>query len=403
MLQGDRIVDKVMNNPNQPRIILTGGGTGGHISPLLAVAHEIKKHSPSAYIIYVGEHGGKFAHMLEGSGDIDESYTIFAGKFRRYNGESWLFRLFDVRTNFLNFRDVLYVLIGLGQSLRLVKKLNPDILLLKGGFVGVPVGIAAGLLRKKFITHDSDSMPGLANRIVSRWATYHATAMPPEYYPYPSESVRQVGVLVSAHYERVTPVQQKQYKINLQLSPGAKVLLVTGGSLGARQINLALVKIAPDLIKQFPGLEIVHQVGKGNIKTYGLFSHPRLHVVEFMKPMYEYTGAADLVVSRAGANTLAELGVQGKPVVVVPNPRLTGGHQLKNAEFLNEHKAAFIVDEEEIAKDPSKLIEAIGELLNDNNKRAELGANLQKVTIPDAASRLAKLLIETAAMANVQK
>ncbi len=379
---------------SQQTIILTGGGSGGHITPILAVAHELKKLRADTNIIYVGERRGKFANLTKDNPDIDEIRTIFAGKFRRYHGESWLRRLADFRTNAQNLRDTVYVLIGFFQSLRLISQINPDKIFLKGGYVGMPMGLAGAMKHKILITHDSDAVPGLANRVISRWVKYHATALPAEYYKYPKEAVRHVGVLVADEYKPVTPVTQKQFKIDLQLSPSSKMLLVTGGSLGARRINLTFVKLAPELIERFFDLDIVHQVGKGNTKTYGEFKHPRLHVVEFMEPMHRYTGAADLVVTRAGANTLAELGMQGKATIVIPNPQLTGGHQIKNAEFLKQQGAAEVVSEDKIKDSTAALEDVIEELLGDGAKRIELGANLQALTIPDAANRLALLLIE---------
>lgn len=377
--------------------MLTGGGTGGHISPLLAVAQELKKLDPNSRIVYIGERGGKFAHMMEGVGTVDQVYAVHAGKFRRYHNESWLRHVFDFRINALNVRDAIFVVIGFFESLRLLGKIKPSVILLKGGYVGVPVGLAASFKRLPFITHDSDIMPGLANRLVGRWARCHATGMPAKYYKYPSESVRHVGVLVVDEYQSVTPPLQKQYKIDLGISSASRVVLVTGGSQGARAINLAMVRIAKELLKKHSDLHIVHQVGKGNERVYGEYEHHRLHVLEFLKDMHIYTGAADIVVTRAGANTMAELGVQGKATIVVPNPRLTGGHQLKNAQYLLQHKAISLVDEEAMNRgDGGALQKQIEELLGDSVERQKLSENLKALTIPDASERLALLLLETA-------
>jgi UDP-N-acetylglucosamine--N-acetylmuramyl-(pentapeptide) pyrophosphoryl-undecaprenol N-acetylglucosamine transferase len=185
------------------KIVLTGGGTGGHITPILALAHELKRLNPDAYITYIGEQGGKFAELTAGNPDIDEIRAVYAGKFRRYHGESWLQRLFDFKTNLFNLRDLFYFAIGTLQALIVIKRLKPDVVFLKGGFVGVPIGLATAFWRVPFVTHDSDALPGLANRLVARWARYHATGMPAEYYPYPRKSVRHVGVLVSDRHKHV--------------------------------------------------------------------------------------------------------------------------------------------------------------------------------------------------------
>lgn len=376
--------------------MLTGGGTGGHITPILAVAHELKRLNPDIRLVYIGERNGKFAHLLKDNPDIDTFYSIFAGKFRRYHGESILKRLFAISDHLLNLRDAVFVAIGIIQSHRLLGKIKPDALFQKGGFVGMPVGLAAAARKIPFVTHDSDILPGLANRVVSRWARFNATGMPAEYYRYPAQRVRHVGVLVAKEYQPVTPAIQKQFRIDLGLPPAAKVLFVTGGSLGSRVINLAMVQITADLLNRHPDLHIIHQVGKGSARVYGEYSNARLRVLEFLDGMYRYSGAADLIVTRAGANTLAEFGVQGRACLVIPNPLLTGGHQTKNAEYLLQQEAIMALTEKDLVKDPAVLANSINELMQDRLKRDALGSKLQAITIPDATNRLAKLLIEVA-------
>jgi len=325
--------------------------------------------------------------MTAGQNDFDAQYRVFAGKFRRYNGESWLKRLFDVKTNLLNLRDFFLFLMGTVESWFLLRKLKPDVILLKGGFVGVPVGLAARN-RVPLITHDSDALPGLANRLVGRWAVYHATGMPPEYYSYPKEKSRYVGVIVGADYQLVTPELAKQYRQQIGLPADAEVLLITGGSSGAASINEALVAVASTVLAKHPKLYIIHQVGNGNERVYGDFTHERLKVYGLLQNFYQYSGAADVIATRAGANTIAEFGVQGKACIVIPNPLLTGGHQLKNARYLEEEKAAIVVDVE-------GLPGALKLLLTDPAKRRELGKHLEAITKKDAALTLAELLLKT--------
>lgn len=377
-------------------IILTGGGTGGHITPILAVAHELKRLNPECKVIYVGEKGGQFSHLTNDHPDIDEVYSIFAGKFRRYHGQSWLERLTDVKTILLNIRDVFFLLFGLAQAFRLLGRIKPDVIFLKGGFVGVPIGLAAVIRRKPFITHDSDALPGLANRLVSRWANLHAVALPASYYKYPVEKIRTVGVLVEHSFQLVTPELQKRYRKELRIPESAEVLLVTGGSSGAERINQAIVKIAQELLAKRQSLYIIHQAGKGKAKVYGDYANDRLQVLEFLRPMSLYMGAADVVVSRASANTFAELGIQGKASIAIPNPDLTGGHQLKNAERLAEQGAAIVVPEDKLYDLQQGLLPMILLLLDDIEARKKLGRRLQSITKPDAAKELALLLLNTA-------
>lgn len=376
--------------------MLTGGGTGGHITPIIAVARELKQLNPDCFIVYVGERGGQFAHLTNDVPEIDEVRTIFAGKFRRYYGESWLTRLLDIQTNLLNLRDLFLFGFGLLQSLFLVKRINPDVVFLKGGFVGVPIGLCSALWHKNIVTHDSDALPGLANRLVSRWVACHATGMPAKFYNYPAEKATYVGVLVSSEYQPVNATTLRKLKSTIGALPDSTVLLVTGGSLGSQRLNTAMKQLTPVLLDTYPGLQIIHQVGKGNESVYQDYVHDRLEVLEFLKPMYAYTGAADVVVTRAGANTLAELGVQGKACIVVPNPLLSGGHQLKNAAYLKEQNAVLVVDDVGLKKRTTELDTAIRSLLNDGALRENLQKKLRSLTVHDAANKLAVILLEQA-------
>lgn len=383
-----------MGDAKQPTIVLTGGGTGGHITPILAVAHEIKLLNPASRVVYVGEKGGKFGELTNNNPDIDEVYTVRAGKLRRYHGESIIKRLTDVKTNALNARDALFVSVGVPQASRLLTKLKPDVVFLKGGFVGVPIGLAAAKKRIPIVTHDSDALPGLANRVVSRWAAVHATALPAKYYPYTPDKVVPVGVLLEAVYRLVDDQQQRKYKQQLGLSVDKPLLLITGGSSGAVRINKAVVKIIDALLQNQPTLQVIHQVGKGKGEVYGDYQHERLTVLEFMSPMAPYIGAADLIVTRAGATHLAEFGAMGKACLVIPNQELTGGHQLKNAERLEEQGSAQILREDMMYDSTQGLLPVIENLLADEKKRKQLAATLHQTTILGAAKRIAVLLLE---------
>ncbi len=261
----------------------------------------------------------------------------------------------------------------------------------------MPVGLAAALRRMPFVTHDSDALPGLANRMVSRWAVRHATGMPAEFYAYPSEKTTYVGVLVGDQYHMVTNELKAQYRDELAIPQDSKLITVTGGSLGAQRLNTAMREIVPALFEQYPKLHIIHQVGRGNLGVYEGYQHRNLQVKEFLEGLYLYTGAADVVVTRAGANTLAELGVQQKACIVVPNPLLTGGHQLKNAEVLDKAGAVKVVTEEQLNQNGAvALLETLRELLDNTELQSELGTKMHQITISDAADKLADLLVDVA-------
>ncbi len=379
-----------------PRYVLTGGGSGGHIRPLLAVAAELKALQPQSQIISVGDRGSNFAHLAQTDANIDQVQSIFAGKFRRYHGESWLRQILDIPTVLLNIRDVLYLLIGFVQSILFLLRVRPAVVFLKGGFVGVPIGLAAGLLRIPIVTHDSDAIPGLANRIVARWASVHATGMPAEFYPYPAAKVQHVGVLVSRDYVPVTASLKQQYRSELGIDQAAKVLLVTGGSLGSRNLNTAVRAVADKLLAADSSLMIIHQVGRGNVAAYDGYGNERLRVLEFLEGMHRYSGAADLIVGRAGANTIAEFGVQGKACIVVPSPFLAGGHQLRNGDFLRAKQAAVVLEEVAVLQNPEILQQQITRLLADDQETLQLAERLAALAMPDAAQSLAKILIQLA-------
>lgn len=377
------------------KILLTGGGTGGHITPLLAIAEELKSLNPSIMIVSVGDHGNSFADLTRNSQFIDKTRSIFAGKLRRYHGESWLKRILDMRTNVFNLRDSFYIFIGVMQSIVMVMREKPDLVFLKGGYVGVPVGLAAAFWRVPIITHDSDALPGLANRIISRWVTVHATAMPPSYYKYNPAQTVQVGVLVGRQYSPVDDQIKRLYREELGIPVNAKMLFITGGSLGSQRINAAVVGLIDELLSMNQDLYVVHQVGKNNTPQYKDYTNDRLQVLEFLEGMHRYSGAADVIVTRAGANTIAEFGIQKKACIIIPSPFLSGGHQLKNGEFLETNGAAIIVDEQVMINTPVVLRDRIEELLNNDVERLQLGQRLSDLTIPNAANKLAVLLLST--------
>lgn len=379
---------------------MTGGGSGGHITPILAVAHEVKRLSADTTVIYIGQRGDGLADIPAADPNIDQVFSVRAGKFRRYHGEGWR-QLLDVPTMLLNIRDAGFVVIGLVQSYRLLRRLRPDIIFVKGGFVGVPVGLAAASLKIPFITHDSDAIPGLANRLIARWAKLHAVALPAEIYPYPATKTVSVGIPLVDDYVPVTASLRAKYRQQLSIPSGAKLLFVIGGGLGAQRINQALTGIASHLLAEFPDLYLIHGVGRAHEAAMNAdydnelspAARQRVQVKGYLTDLYRYSGAADVVVTRAGATNLAEFSVQGKACVVIPSPFLTGGHQLKNAQVLADAGAAVIVDEVAVQTDANFLARAISDLLKNPSGAVQMGQQFQSMSHRDAAAKLAQLLM----------
>lgn len=384
-------------------IVMTGGGSGGHITPLLAVASEVKKLRPDCSIVYIGQRGDALGDIPKSHPSIDVAHVIWAGKLRRYHTEGWR-QLLDVQTVLLNTRDVFRVLAGLWQSYWLLRKIRPDVMFVKGGFVGVPVGLSAALLRIPYITHDSDAMPGLANRIIAKWAAKHAVGLPKEFYAYPAEKTVTVGVPISAGFAPVSPEAMQEYRKDLGLEQAKQIVFIVGGGLGAQRVNNAFIAGSRELLERYPDLYVLHVVGRANyheaeaLYTQALDENARRRLVikDFVTELYRYSGAADVVVTRAGATNIAEFAAQAKACVVVPNPLLAGGHQLKNAEAYGAQGAAVIVHDADLKQHPELLLDAITSLLDDSARREALGKALHRLARPSAANDLANLILDLA-------
>jgi UDP-N-acetylglucosamine--N-acetylmuramyl-(pentapeptide) pyrophosphoryl-undecaprenol N-acetylglucosamine transferase len=384
-------------------IVVTGGGSGGHITPLLAVAHELKKQLKDVRIVYVGQRGDNLSDIPAQSEYIDEVYLVRAGKFRRYHGEG-LRQLLDLPTIFKNLRDAVWVLVGIFQSYKLLRKIQPEVIFIKGGFVGVPVGLSAAALKIPYVTHDSDALPGLANRIVAPWARMHTVALPKEVYSYPESKTVTVGVPLTHHYRPLTPTEMKAAREQIGVPKAGKVLLVTGGGLGALRLNNALAACVPELLDRYEDLTILQIAGRAHENELRQryqkeLSAKQLHrviVKGFITNMHLYSGAADVVVTRAGATSIAEFAAQEKACIVVPNPVLTGGHQLKNAKVLADRMAIKLVSEDNLARDHHALMPALVELLDKPDRAQQLGKTLGEFAHKDSAKQLAMVLLEVA-------
>ncbi len=389
----------------EPVIVLTGGGSGGHITPILAVASELKKLSPNSQLIYIGQKNDKINNLPLKEHGIEKSFRISAGKFRRFHGLGPKQAL-DLATLFKNLHDLGRFVAGFFQSYRLLGKIQPNVVFVKGGFVGVPVGLAAALRRVPYVTHDSDALPGLANRIISPWAAAHAVALPKDAYKYPSSKTYTVGVPISSNFRRVGKDQKNKFKRMLGLEPTDQLLFVTGGGLGAKRLNEAVVQASATWLSTNPRLNIIHSTGpdhEANVKnSYNqlLADKTLLNRVKvrgfFADDMYINSGGADLIICRGGATSLAEFAAQQKACVVVPNPQLTGGHQLVNARYLTKKKAVSVVDDDSLSKQSELLTNEVQRLLEDSDSRTKLAKALGSFARPRAAKELAELIIEEA-------
>lgn len=379
---------------------MTGGGSGGHVTPLLSLARELKLQQPDCQIVYIGNKGDSIDTFQRSGHDFDFVAFINAGKFRRYDTLRAK-GIFYPDILIKNIRDFLRFPGSVLTSVRILRKFRPQAVFSKGGFVALPVAIAARLLSIPVVTHDSDTVPGLANRVIARWAVVHATGMPAEYYPYPKNTTHYVGVPIDPDIKKVTPKIQHDAKRALGLAAESKVIIAAGGSGGARQINQLMLSIVPELLETNLSVNLINITGRNNEQAvkaaYGDLSVPlrkRIKVMGYSDDFSTLIAAADLIITRAGATTMAELAAAAKPCIVIPSPHLAGGHQLKNAEWLESADAAAVAPASVTA---DELMVMVKTLLEDDKRRFQLARNLYATSKPGASRELATLILKTAA------
>ena len=378
------------------RILAAGGGSGGHVTPVAAVINEILKQEPTAEIMFVCD--GAFE--VQARGLMEKSVAkpvkvkrITAGKFRRYSHLTFLQHFTVpslVRSNLL---DVFKTGWGVLQSIGIIMTFRPDVLFAKGGYVCLPVGVAARLLRVPIVIHDSDTRPGLTNRVLSRWAAAIATGSPLENYRYPAAISRYVGVPISADFHPYTKKEQAAAKERLGFSPDRPLVVATGGGLGSVSINTAMIATAEALLTA--GIAVYHVTGKAHSEEVerDAPADENYRVVPFVfEHMADVLGAADIVVSRASATFIQELAGLAKPVVLVPSRAL--GDQQKNAVAFAAAQAAVVLTDEQIAQ-RGTLASALIELTTHHDRAQKLAERLHEFARPHAARDVAEMIITT--------
>ena len=379
------------------RILAVGGGSGGHVTPVAAVVKELRKSKPDAEIRFWCDRAflkqaTATMHTVDPDMRID---TIVAGKLRRYHKLSIVRQLLQVRTIVLpNLFDAVKIAAGTAQSFVKLLSWRPDVIFTKGGFVCLPVGLAAWALRIPLVIHDSDAHPGLTNRILARFARTIVTGAPLKYYRYPKAKSHYVGIPVAGTISRVNAKQQAEAKKELGFSEHEPLVVITGGGLGASSLNEAAMAVLKDLL-QFTSVILIsgtaHEAElrarapkRKNFKLYG-------YVADDMLTML---GAADIVVRRAGATTLLDLAALGKPAIIVPNAHLSGGHQSKNAAVYEQAGAVVVLDEVQLKAQPLSLVDAINATLLNTAVMKRLSQNIFTLSKPEAARQTANFILK---------
>lgn len=382
------------------KILAVGGGSGGHVTPVVAVLRELKKREPSAEIRFWCDR--KFAPQARGIvRSFDETVpvqTVFSGKLRRYNNlPLWRQLLRPVTIVGPNLRDTFLVFLGFAQSIIKLLRWRPDVVFTKGGFVCLPVGMAARLLKIPLVIHDSDAHPGLTNRILARWATAIATGAPLKFYPYPQAISHYVGIPVGEAFRPFERAQRQELKARLGFDAKRPLVVVTGGGLGARRINDAVAKRLGELLGATQVALISGTAQYDELKALTPQDDPRFQLHAFISEgMAELLGAADIVVTRAGATTTLELAALAKPAVLVPNGYLTGGHQLKNAAVYAETGAVEVIDEHELDANPQLLVDTLTSLLANPERLRQMSAAFHRFAKPHAAKEMADIILAAA-------
>jgi UDP-N-acetylglucosamine--N-acetylmuramyl-(pentapeptide) pyrophosphoryl-undecaprenol N-acetylglucosamine transferase len=380
------------------KILAVGGGSGGHVTPVVAVLKEIRTLHPRAELRFWCD--TKFAPQARATVAAFDStipiHTIVAGKFRRYFHLTVFQQLTWPSLVLQNFGDGFKVVIGFIQSFFKLIVWRPDVVFTKGGYVCLPVGLAAHLLRIPLVIHDSDAHPGLTNRVLSRWATSIATGAPLEYYSYPAGRTTYVGIPIAAEFHPYTITEQLAAKKEWGITTDRPLIVVTGGGLGAARINEVVVKTLHSL-QQLGSVILVAGAGQydglqpvlpGNSEHFQLYP--------FVTNMHSLLGAADIVVTRAGATTILELAALEKPTILIPNGKLTGGHQLKNAAVYQQAGAVTVLDEDQLDADKTLLTKAITLLLAQPDETTAMAQRFKVFSKPDAAKDMAQLILDAA-------
>ncbi len=346
------------------KLLLAGGGTGGHLFPAVAIAERLRFEEPESEILFVGTEKGLESRMLPGLG-----WPLETIEMSGWAGLGLTARL----------RALGRLILGFKQSRTILRQFKPDVVVGVGGYVTVPVLLAAKLLGIPFLIHEQNAWPGLANRLLGHWAKRICLSFAETDRAFHHGATILTGNPVRAAMEECPMIDAE-----------ASCLLVFGGSQGARTINRAMVAALPALADWRGKLKIVHQSGENDYATtlaaYKADGWPDVEVVPFIKEMPQAYAQATLVVCRAGATTLAELTACGRPAILVPYPHAAANHQSTNAQALVARGAALMMEEADMT--PELLGKVVNDLLHDRPRVLSMSSSAYNLARRGAAARL---------------
>lgn len=362
------------------RIVITGGGTGGHIYPALAVAEALKDEPFIEELLYIGKESGMEQELVQAHG-ISFAGIAFSGMPRRLTPA--FFRW----------------LISLGGAIhkagQLLDEVRPDVVFGTGGYVSAPVLMAAKLRRIPFVVHEPDAHPGLVNRLMGRWASGVTAAFAEANRLIGSRNFYVTGNPIRGELGQLSKAEALQ-RLRLDWPAEERVLVVTGGSQGARTINQAIIGALPYLVEQ-KGLRVIHQSGKtlyeeakAEAAREGYDNHPAYLLRPFFEDMAAVMACADLALCRAGSMSLSELYVCGIPSILVPYPFAAADHQRKNALASQQAGASVMIPDADLSV--QTLTHTVQELLSQPEHLAQMKAAAHKLAHPDATAQIIKIL-----------
>jgi UDP-N-acetylglucosamine--N-acetylmuramyl-(pentapeptide) pyrophosphoryl-undecaprenol N-acetylglucosamine transferase len=357
------------------RVIISGGGTGGHIFPAIAIADEIKANNSNVDILFIGAQGKMEMEKVPAAGYKIEGLDI---------------RGFQRRFALSNFTLPFKILSSLWKARKIIKKFNPQVVIGVGGYASGPTLHIANLLGIPTLLQEQNSYPGKTNRILSKKAKAICVAYENLESVFAKEKLILTGNPVRLSAIPVNNDQSLARK-NSGLNPDLKTILIMGGSLGAKTLNDSVIGHLEQIEKS--GYQLLWQVGKYYFEsidqTLKQMKLNTIHYSAFIQNMSDAYCAADIIVSRAGALSVSELCLVGKPVILVPSPNVSEDHQTKNAMALVQKNAARLVKDSDARE---TLIPSIFELLTSENDQNNLSANILKMGKPNATKDIVNVI-----------
>lgn len=380
---------KENNNHNHPHIIISGGGTGGHIFPAVSIANAIRELCPEAEILFVGAEG-----RMEMQRVPDAGYRIIGLPVAG----------FDRQHLWKNFAVIIKLLRSQWKARKIIKEFRPQVAVGVGGYASGPTLKTAGMMGIPTLIQEQNSYAGVTNKLLAQKADRICVAYEGMEKFFPAEKI-----LLTGNPVRQTllndPITREEAAHLFSLDPNRKTILILGGSLGARTINQTLTAGLAQ-IKAHSEVQFIWQTGKiyieqvkaaitaftgEAVRNTRVSSLPNLYVTDFIKNMNSAYTLADLVISRAGAGSISEFCLLGKPVILVPSPNVAEDHQTKNAlALINKDAALYIKD----AEAQEKLLDTALATVTDDEQLKQLSQNISKLALPDSARIIAQEVLK---------